>query len=835
MKCQKLFHKIGTTGWAHLLICSECRKHRRADQAIEAAAARLRATGILPASSTLVEAMLSSGSDLAGAAPVRKPFLALGTASAGAVCIFVLAVCVRQSHRPSVASKAAAKFVNHEVVPPPNIIRNSGIRASSRRRRLRGWSLLPGPFKPTANAIYDSEFLNPGRDGSAIAIGSSSHASTTAPIAMMDDFVVPAPVSLAVNDNALTVEEMSDEATKRYAQEAKVVDTRLFRNVNLALKHASFAKVCQELERQTGVQMTAGRNIVDGNGTLFVTVRPAREVMREISRVFGVVWELTGHDGAYSYRLTQEISAQVAEEKLRNDDVSKSLEALSKAMTSPKPNVTGVGFRTSAGDVRQGPGVDVGQATFRNLSLEELDILRSGRKLTLGSPGLPAADSRVHLDGELDPDLATQLLRSGGTRLEDGHWAAFGDTSFSGLTTYDQLPGSGAGVTLQLRVSEFGGVELNADVLIAARAPDGSLLHAGGPTSLGDVPGPAEDPLDNARDNAKEKTTPGFSDLVQLTPKPTTPLRDQGIDPGPIPPGSMLQFQGTYRTFPSLQPPRPFMTSDDFWQAVHETTKRDVVADSFSRLFPLKRYSGSLFEVLSKGCDAMHYHWKLDERFLTGRSEAYQWQRLNEVPTRYLEQWQAKRKVQGWLPLEGVLAMAMMDDRQLDAVEVGRTIANQWDLPEWGIPSRPHKPKLMEMVRPICRFLANLPLPLLNEAVEGTLTVGEVPTDLAAMIPMVLKYVPNSARLRVDYVPPGQYYWSPVFIHGKEPIRDDLIFGPTGEAVMEEVRRRYPDRTKEETSLSDGLMALLRSGVGPSAYLPSEDMGDARFSVKEPR
>jgi hypothetical protein len=231
----------------------------------------------------------------------------------------------------------------------------------------------------------------------------------------------------------------------------------------------------------------------------------------------------------------------------------------------------------------------------------------------------------------------------------------------------------------------------------------------------------------------------------------------------------------------------------------------------------------------------MHYRWKLDEKFITGRSEAYQWQRLNEVPSRYLEAWQVKRKAHGWLPLDGVLAMSMMDDRQLDSIEVGKTIANQWDLPEWGIPSRPHRPKLMEMIRPICRFLASLPDPLLQEAVQGTLTVGEVPKDLAETIPQVLKYVPDSARLRVDYVPPGQYYWSPVFIHGKELIRDDLIFDTTSEAVMDEVRRRYPDRSTEETSLSDGLMALLRSGVGPNAYLTSEDIGDARFSVKESR
>jgi hypothetical protein len=328
----------------------------------------------------------------------------------------------------------------------------------------------------------------------------------------------------------------------------------------------------------------------------------------------------------------------------------------------------------------------VAQTVFQNLSIEEMELLRSGREVKLGSPGSPE-----HVDGLLDPDITKQLLHSGGVRQqESGSYMPDGRTNLPGFMYYDEIPGATAGVSMLLRVSEFGGASLGGETSFHAKAPDGSNVGITGIFSFGSVPGPGEAPLDNARDNARSKNANGFDAELSIEPSPTTPLAEQGQNPPSRLYGTFTDMQGSYRTFPGLQPPRPFMTTDDLWQAIHEKTGKAVVADSFSRLIPLKKYKGSAFSVLSASCNDAHLHWRLDEGFLTGRSATYQWQRLNEVPKRELVRWTAIRKRNGWLPLEEVLAMSELTDRQLDSFEVGKAIAHQWHLPEWGIPSRPH-------------------------------------------------------------------------------------------------------------------------------------------------
>lgn len=818
MKCRRSLDK--TPGWFHYVVCRECRRHRAADQVVARAVRRMQSVPVSAATRQFTEQLTGTTSPSSPRRSIWMPVGIAGLGVAGVLAIYLL-------NRPETQSRPANPPLaqNQErPLPPrtPEPIRNVNPGEekwsfTDPKSPPRGGSVakqISNPPRPVSGrekviSVDDGDFLNPGRQGVAIAFNPKIAAPTYKLPAMRDDFAVPAPMLWAANGDPDSVASMSAAERSWYAQEAKIVDARLQKDVTLALKSASFDEVCKEIARQTGVEITAGRNVADDNATLFITARPAREVMREISRVFGFVWERTGEEGSYVYALKQETSAQMAEAKLRNEDVSTSIQELSKSIRK--------------GNLQE--GVErAAKSVFLGLSQTEMETLRSGRQLRLSTPEF------IQSDGPLDPRLAKEILSNlGGLYLDGDIYMHHGDSKRSGVTPYNELPGAMASVALMMKVTEFGGASLDSEIAFNATAPDGTKNHGlAMPQELGDVPGPSQAPLDNAKDNVALKSEKSMKVAVDIEPIPTTPKKDQGVDPEPLRSGFVTELQGSYRTYPALQPPRPFMTSDDFWQAVHEKTGKDIVADSYSRLFKLKKYRGSLFEVLSNGADEMQYHWRLDEGFITGRSASFHWQRLNEVPKRYLIDWRAQREKTGMMPLRGVLAMSRLTDRQLDSFEVGKAIAHQWHLPEWGIPSRPHMSGPRDYVRPLCRMLAALPEDQLLKAEAGTLKVGEVPANLIRTLSY--PFLANDVTLRVDYIPANQYYWRPMFIDGKDEVRTDLIIRSTPDDVTKEVRRRYPSYTKDETSLSDGLLTLL-CNIGPNAGFDSPwmQLGDQRF------
>ncbi|HVT12327.1 MAG TPA: hypothetical protein VHE55_08665 [Fimbriimonadaceae bacterium] len=809
--------RIGSPGFAHLLLCGECRRHLMADREIAAAARRMRISPVPAADAGLPDAM-RAGSTL----PASRKASPWRWAVAGlAACAVLAAVApyllgsgpVRRG--PNVAMTAQSGTIEPLAPHGPGLHRQSPAAGPRNGPGERGHLHAPVARKDEP-AVPDRDFLNPGRMGTAIAFETGNRPGKLSLPPMRDDFAVPAQMLMAWDMTPDDYASLSADMKKLYEQERQVTDSRLYKAVTLSLKHASFDEVCQALSRQTGVEMMAGPNVADDNATILVSSRPAREVMREISRVFGVVWERSGEDGAYSYVLKQDTAAQIAEQKIRNEDVSQSIQALDRKMRSVSEQAD--------------PQIAAARDVFENLSLEELDTIRSGETLSLWSRDIPTRGI-LGKTALLDARLADEVLGAmGGIRPVLDGFLPSPSASGRNVIPYTQLKDPQAYLYLTIQTTEFGGAHLRVLVGASGVTPNGQRAGAGMPKDIGSVPGPGEAPLHNAIDNASVKDAADMRASFVFDPKPTTPVDEQGHDPDGQPEGTITERIGSYRTRDDMQPPRPFMTTDDFWEAVHEKTRKDVVADSFSRLIPLRTYRGSLFDTLSKWADGAHVHWRQDEGFLTGRSATYQWQRLNEVPKRTLTKWQEERKAKGYLSLRSVLAMAQLTDRQLDALEVGRTIVNQWRLPEWGIPSRPYWQVQPQMVRQICRFLANLPDDQLVLFEQGTFPGNRMP-------PATLEYLnvigaglgpsfPAGTLLGVDYVPPGKYYWCPVFKEGEEPVRTDLIVGDTREQVLAEVHRRFPDHKGDETAYSDGFLGLLVRRPDSA-----QDVGDQRFWV----
>jgi hypothetical protein len=121
-------------------------------------------------------------------------------------------------------------------------------------------------------------------------------------------------------------------AVAAYQRQVAIVDARLQRKVNLAVKATAFSELCRQLEQETGIAFSARRGVGDDKITLFCKDRPLRDIMRQITQVFNFTWARSGEEGAYKYELTQDLRSQLLEEELRNRDRDAALLALDGQM-----------------------------------------------------------------------------------------------------------------------------------------------------------------------------------------------------------------------------------------------------------------------------------------------------------------------------------------------------------------------------------------------------------------------------------------------------------------------------------------------------------------------
>jgi len=795
MKCRRPFYNSKVRMLLHCLRCHECRRDRAVESAVANTIRQVRATNPPPAPTDLhAKLRLSVAYEPTRRAP--KVALTLGTCAILFAFVLFFQNGTGGRRHETIISNGSGDHVSRSddgsAIPAKVEHAKPGVKSGLQVFPKRHGSpvVARNQFVVRPKAREDElVYLNPGRYGTTFSLtGMPTKTGVQLP-AMRDDFVAPPQALFASIGSPEELPEMARDAMEKYKQEAAVVDSRLVHNISLALKHASMKEVCRELSRQTGVRISAGRNVADENATLFVGSRPAREVMREISLVFGFIWDREGEDGAYSYRLKQSTDSLVEEEKLRNDDVTQAIKSLTR--------------RIRSGSSEKADIADLSRLVFSELLPDEMDRLRSGQPVSLGTN--PGSNQ-----GMIDPQVSTRLLGAmGGIKLAAESYEGTDDVTDPNAIPFSRMRNPGVNLSLRMKLTEFGGAGLDADIEAYGTTDKFPRAGYGRPVNIGKIDGVAESAIDNAKANAALRHVQGMSKQVDFKPIPTVPLAEQTSDWGrqsSYP--RLLQFS-SYRDSKELQPPRPYMTSDDFWQSVHEATGRDVVADSFSRLFKLAEFKGQLFDVLSRGCDDMHVRWGSSDGWLIGRSRAYYWQRINEVPKEKLVAWSKQRRQNrdGTLPIEGVIEMSSLDNRQLDAMQVGLTIVNQWHLPEWGIVSRPLWPFGFEPVRPMVRFLGALPPDQLQAILDHKLAVSSV--SQANLEIGGLADISRGAVLGVDYVPPGKFYWDPTFEIGKEEVNTDLIVGDTPEAVEDEIHKRYPDRPKGEVTLSDGAFTLI--------------------------
>jgi hypothetical protein len=547
-----------------------------------------------------------------------------------------------------------------------------------------------------------------------------------------DKFIdVPFPRVVNLNPAGLAA------AKREYQREKEVIDPRLTRKVSLAAKGISFADLCTQWTAQTGIEFSAGKTVMDDKATLFCKDRPLRDIMRQITQVFGFLWRRSGEPGRYQYELYQDMRSQLLEEELRNKDRNEALVALDKEMqryakyAHLTPEQAKAMAETASPEDKEllknlaGPGWP-GARLYSSLSPDQMAALRTGEEIRFSAnpePGQYALPADMHT-GILQSMHRARIKTDESGRVRGLSFGGDNGPPGPGEQQPVDFPSSRTHANLQLRFNELGQIEMVGGGGFFIQVGDKPEAGVGGSNSdiLAAGISPSVKEPHNKEANAKLASDAGMRAVVNIEPKPSCNLQTHLYNP---------------RSASGAR-----ATTADVWAAVHEATGADIVADSFTKLYTPAEVTvtnSTLFDALNKLCDHMRVKWSKQEGWLQFRSTSFFNDRLKEVPNRLFEKWAASRKRSGQLSKEDLMEIAQLTDAQLDAKATDEAARAIYGLHDWYMASSAN-------ARSGWRFLASLS-PQLQKAAWGEQGLGfrQLPVSLQQKFAAL---VFNSARDR---------------------------------------------------------------------------------------
>jgi hypothetical protein len=282
----------------------------------------------------------------------------------------------------------------------------------------------------------------------------------------------------------------------------------------------------------------------------------------------------------------------------------------------------------------------------------------------------------------------------------------------------------------------------------------------------------------------------------------------------------------------------PHVTSADVWEAIHRESGLPIVADYYTRVYPVAALTlerASLFDALCRTGDKLGSRWKKDGPFLLCRSTSYFWNKQKEVPNRLLQRWRADRRRDGFLPFEDLMEMAALTDAQLDSRITAQGIRHCWAMPEWEIVGGGST-----VQRSCVRFLTSLRPEQRRRALTpqgvgfGEFSARQREEWLRLLSPPQLRRdidrdpaLLQSSRLRAVYVPAG---WYTHYFSGLSPAAS------TAEAALAAARRISPGVAGKDIQRVPGGDLLLAAvlGNGNQVGWGRARMWQGNFAVRGP-
>ncbi|HLK60515.1 MAG TPA: hypothetical protein VKU00_28395, partial [Chthonomonadaceae bacterium] len=323
----------------------------------------------------------------------------------------------------------------------------------------------------------------------------------------------------------------------------------------------------------------------------------------------------------------------------------------------------------------------------------------------------------------------------------------------------------------------------------------------------------------NARENAALRQAPALQHLVSLRPKSSCPRLKQGNPSGESEDRGATQEEFEAANHPI---PTPHITSADAWEEVHKQTGLPIVADYYTRLYPVSAATVSnapLFEALSKVTDALGIRWTQDGGLLLGRSTSWYWDKLKEPSNTLLDSLQAYGRGGADLPFEALFQIAALSDAQLDSERVAQGIQHCRELDAWSLVTANTGGwrDFYVMRRAILRALSTSS-PEQRETLQSptglafnALGPGQQQGLIAALHTM--NFLPSTllgSHIRLEYVPSGRYVWRPrrALAPHDNGERLPLVTGRTLQEALTNARLVDAAATEANIARTRGILAL---------------------------
>ncbi|HLK56090.1 MAG TPA: zf-HC2 domain-containing protein [Chthonomonadaceae bacterium] len=624
------------------------------------------------------------------------------------------------------------------VKPLPGITILNGGKGGGKDIPPRHTPFHPDPrplTTPAVSLVADMDYLN---TDPAVTLACWTHIAPDEIAAMMeqlhasvcggDEFVnVPLPQIAGQGDKP------TKAAAEQYKQEAEIVDERLVKKVSLTEKGISFADLCRLLKEQTGIELTANASVADDKVTLFCKERSLRDIMRQVNRLFGYLWNRSGKPGEFRYELTQPVRAQLAEDELRSRDRNEALMALDREMERYRKylNLTPEQAKEQAElvgpedkpllDSLAGSGWGPVHLYF-GLSPQDMEALQNGQELNFADQ--PMSGQERPLPGGMSAGILGSLDKLRAHVGPNGELRVGPTENVPDGQPLSEVPGASARANLHLDTSDLGQVLLNGN--------SGAALSSSGTTPDGNMSG----------NNAVVMT--GASLATGVSPSVGSPKNGAANAKLAQDPALRPHTTFTPQAASAHNSKATMVTTADVEEAIFKATGKDILADYYTRLYSPAQvmvHDKSLFDALNQVSDTMHDHWNWENSFLQFRSTGFFNDRLKEVPNRLLTRWAESRKQHGALSLEELIEMGQLTDRQLNAQTMAQGAEVLFGLDQWSY---------AQNMREDWRYLARLsPAQRKAAQAEKGLPYAKLPVLLQERF-LVLLYGADADKIHLD-------------------------------------------------------------------------------------
>jgi hypothetical protein len=463
---------------------------------------------------------------------------------------------------------------------------------------------------------------------------------------------------------------------KRLEKEANVLDLQLFQPVSCTAKDGDLSDLLLELSRQTGVAMSADPAVGDLKVTALLESVPARNVMRQLAALFPLEWHRYPEKRGYRYELVPSLRGILAEQSLEERDRDEMLLTAVEGLKAYRPYV------------------DMDETDYPPLLERVRREIEAAR-----DPALKAAwESQERIlsflrnsDDVRDslPIVAT-LTPNQWLALRNGHPLIFDSqdpTNPVPPTVFEQRR---AEFNTYLKTHYGGDVEaspesfrIRAVFSLEKTGHDRVSLkvrwtaenvQAGHPHYINETTNMLSEGFPVWRNSTPNQAAPppglSYSDPMSVGPPPRIPPDPQAISDV------------------VLEDPNGAITSGDFYEALHQRTGLNVLADSYTRLLPASSLTFEnlpLVVLLNRASVSLQSDWTLEDDLLRfQRVNAYAERKL-DAPARLLRLWADRRRLRGYSDLDDLEEMSRLPAETLEYQGLQQAVLYVYGLGEWKI------------------------------------------------------------------------------------------------------------------------------------------------------